>query len=63
MGDCLSHKEIAVISAIFLIIPELIMAAILWIGKGVSSVYKTKNPEHAHINVPVFDEKTNSIII
>jgi len=47
---------IAVISTTLIIIPEVVMAAVLWIGKGVSSVYKMKNPEHACINVPVFDE-------
>lgn len=52
-------KEIVIfISAIFLILPELVMATIIWISKGVTSLYKT---EQRSINVSAFDENSISV--
>jgi hypothetical protein len=47
---------IVIASTIFIAIPELVMATVLWISKGIISFYKTKNSEQAHIDVPVFDD-------
>lgn len=58
-----SKGLIAVISAIFIIFPELVMATILWVSKGALLVYKIKTSDPACNNIPIFDDRSIQISI